>query len=113
MRRILTPLAVLGALALLVTPALAGRSTSSVTLVVVSASATTAGTSSTAVPFGSQVTYNVSTTATSYPWVETLCYQNRTLVYGQTHGFFSGYFTDALYTLGPTPMWSGGAATCT
>jgi hypothetical protein len=113
MRRIITPLAALGALALLVTPALAGRSTSSVSLVVVSPLSATSTTSSNAVPFGSQVTYDVATTATSYPWVETLCYQGRTLVYGQTRGFFDGYFTDPMYTLGPTQVWSGGAATCT
>jgi hypothetical protein len=114
MRRILLVLVASGVMAVLVTPALAGRSSSSVSLHPLSApAATTSASPSDTVAFGSQVTFDVSTTATSYPWVETLCYQGRTLVYGATHGFFSSYFTAPVYTLGPTQLWSGGAATCT
>jgi hypothetical protein len=114
MHRILLVLVASGVMAVLVTPALAGRSSSSVTLHPLSATAATASASaSDAVAFGSQVTFDVSTNATSYPWVEVTCYQGKSLVYGATHGFFSSYFTAPVYTLGPTQLWSGGAASCT
>jgi apolipoprotein N-acyltransferase len=112
MRRTILIAAFLGVLALAATPAFAGRSSSSVTLVPLSG-ATAATTSSSSVAYGSQVTFNVSTTATSFPWVEVLCWQGKTLVYAQTMGFFSSFYTAPVYQLGPTPSWSGGAANCT
>lgn len=63
--------------------------------------------------FGRDVTFNVSTTATSEPWVNLSCYQNGTWVSGQWQGFFPGYPWGQTFTLGPTPSWQGGAADCT
>jgi hypothetical protein len=63
--------------------------------------------------FGDQVTFNVSTTATTQPWVTATCSQNGVVVYQQTQGFFSTYLYGQIFTLGPTSMWSGGAADCT
>jgi hypothetical protein len=83
---------------------------SSVSLVILSSSTTTR----TANPsIGDNVTFVVSTTATSTPWVEAQCFQSRRLVYSQIHGFFPSYFTDPIYHLGPTPSWSSGSTTCT
>ena len=113
MRRSIPIAAVVGALALAVSPAFAGRSSSSVTLVPLSTAALSATASTSGVPFGSQVTFNVSTTATSFPWVEVRCSQGKTLVYAQTMGFFSSFYTAPVYQLGPTASWSSGAAACT
>ena len=63
--------------------------------------------------FGDQVTFTVSTTATAEPWVNVNCYQNGTRVYGQWRGFFDRYQYGQIFTLGPTPSWTGGAAECT
>ena len=68
----------------------AAPSRSSVSLVVLSSSSTTVAAATVQPTFGSQVTYNISTTA-SQPWVETNCFQNGTLVYSDTRGFFAGY----------------------
>jgi apolipoprotein N-acyltransferase len=113
MRRTISIAAVLGALALAVTPAFAGRSSSSVTLVPLAGAAAATTSSSSGLAFGSQVTFNVSTDATSFPWVEVLCRQGKTLVYAQTQGFFSSFYSAPVYQLGPTASWSSGAASCT
>lgn len=64
--------------------------------------------------FGDQITYDVTTTATTEPYVETSCSQNGKLVYKQTQGFFAGFYGGSqMFTLGPTPNWQGGAASCT
>jgi hypothetical protein len=63
--------------------------------------------------FGQQVTFSVSTTATAYPWVEVRCYQNATLVYDNWVGYFSSYEFPQVFTLGPTQLWTSGAANCT
>jgi hypothetical protein len=62
--------------------------------------------------FGKEVTFNVSTTSTTQPWVTVNCYQNGTLVFQQSNGIFPTSL-DKDFTLGPTPLWSGGAANCT
>lgn len=62
---------------------------------------------------GDMVTFNVSTTATTRPWVNVNCYQGGTLVYGEWHGFFPEYLYGQTYTLGPTRMWQSGGADCT
>lgn len=63
--------------------------------------------------FGHEVTYDVSTAATEEPYVETSCFQNGTLVSKQSRGFFDGYYAGTqVFTLGPTNLWQGGAATC-
>jgi hypothetical protein len=74
---------------------------------------TTAGAAATTAPsFGTQVTFDLTTTA-SFPWVDTKCSQNGQLVYEQWAGFFDSYAGSKMFTLGPTQLWSGGAANCT
>ena len=104
---------VLAALALSATPALAGgrqgggggSTSSSLQLVQLSPSAG-------GPYFGDRITFNVSTTATTQPWVTATCSQNGVVVYQQTQGFFPTYLYGQIFTLGPTPMWSAGAADC-
>jgi len=66
-----------------------------------------------AVPhFGGGVTFDISTTATQYPWVTVKCSQNGVLVYQQSLAQFIGTVDSRTFTLGPTPMWQGGEADC-
>jgi hypothetical protein len=97
------------ALLIVALPANAGKSNSSISLVMPNA-ATTAGNSGP--QFGSQVTFAVST-GSSFPWVDTTCSQNGQVVYEQFAGFYAGYTGSDMFTLGPTQLWSGGTATCT
>ncbi len=62
--------------------------------------------------FGQKVTFAVSATTTTQPWVGLKCSQNGTLVYKQANGIFANSL-DQIFTLGPTPAWTGGAADCT
>ena len=63
--------------------------------------------------FGDTVTFNVSTTATSQPYVNLLCYQNGVLVANGWNGFFDQALNPtrnfALYS----GSWQSGAAACT
>ena len=115
MHRSLTIVGVLAAgLVLAATPALAARSSSSITLVQLSESTSLAATSFTSDPqYGEQVTFEVKTDRTEHPWVRTQCWQGGELVYVQWHGFFAGYSYDPIFMLGPTELWIGGAASCT
>ena len=65
------------------------------------------------VNFGDGVTFNESTTATSQPYVNVLCYQNGVLVMNSWAGFFEQALnpsrTFGLYS----PSWQSGAADCT
>ncbi len=60
------------------------------------------------------MTFNVSTTATSYPFVQLSCYQGKTLVYSMSAGFFPSYSWPwtQIFTL-RSNAWTGGAADCT
>jgi hypothetical protein len=62
--------------------------------------------------FGQKVTFNVSTTSTTQPWVTLKCYQNGTLVGQQSNGMFATSLSTT-FTLGPTSLWPSGAANCT
>jgi hypothetical protein len=62
--------------------------------------------------FGQQVTFNVSTTATTQPWVTLRCYIGGTLVDKDSNAMFAGSL-DEIFTLGGTPLWQSGAADCT
>jgi hypothetical protein len=62
--------------------------------------------------FGQKVTFGVATTVTTQPWVVAKCFQNGALVYSQANGIFPTSLGQ-VFTLGPTPAWSGGAADCT
>jgi hypothetical protein len=62
--------------------------------------------------WGQRVTFRVSTTSTSQPWVTLKCYQGGTLVAQSSEGFFSGSLDDGVFGL-YSGMWTGGAADCT
>lgn len=66
-----------------------------------------------ALKYGSNVWFTVQTSETSWPWVDAKCFQSGKLVYEQWHGEYAGYYTDPMFTLGPTELWTGGAASCT
>jgi hypothetical protein len=76
-----------------------------------STNASLAGASTTAPQFGQTVTFDVSTSATSNPFVNLNCYQNGVLVMNSWSAFFSGGTNQnfGLYS----PSWQGGAANCT
>ncbi len=64
--------------------------------------------------WGQQVTFNVSTSATTEPNVSLNCYQNATLVYGAVAGFYPSYPWPGSQTFTlSSPSWTGGAASCT
>lgn len=58
-----------------------------------------------------KVTFAVSTTATTQPWVTVDCYQGGTLVYQASNGIFSTSLNQ-IFTLASN-SWSSGAASCT
>jgi hypothetical protein len=60
---------------------------------------------------GYKVTFNVSTSATIYPWVTLDCYQNGTLVYHGSNGIFATSLNE-VFTLASN-SWKSGAANCT
>jgi hypothetical protein len=62
--------------------------------------------------YGQQVTFEVYTSATAYPWVLLECSQNGSLVYRHANGIFPTSLMQ-VFTLGLTPAWTGGAADCT
>jgi hypothetical protein len=110
MRKLLIVAAILTVVGVIAGPAAAGgKGSSSIQLVRMNAGLAAASASPT---FGEQVTFAVSTTRTSYPWVQNRCWQSGTFVYEEWHGFWAGYYRDAVYTLGPTPSWVGGSADC-
>jgi hypothetical protein len=115
MRRIWIAFAVLALTASLAGPALAagkgggkgGGSTGSSSLSLVLLNSTDG------VPhWDQQVTFDVSTTATTSPFVRLDCYQNGTWVYTASAGFFPAYPWSRNYTLAST-SWMSGAADCT
>ncbi len=61
--------------------------------------------------WGQQVTFNVSTDATAYPYVNLTCYQSGNLVAEGWAGFFAGALGDRTFGL-YSPQWTGGAADC-
>jgi hypothetical protein len=59
------------------------------------------------------VTFNVSTTATTEPYVNLLCYQNGVLVLNGWQGYFDGALNSSRdFGLG-SGAWQSGAADCT
>jgi len=64
--------------------------------------------------YGDTVTFNVSTTATSTPYVDLTCSQNGAMVYSATSGYFPSYpwpWTKDMNLA--SQMWTGGQASCT
>jgi hypothetical protein len=62
--------------------------------------------------YGNTVTFNVSTTATQYPYVNLQCFQNGALVGQGWAGFFAGALGSEAFGL-YSPQWTSGAADCT
>jgi hypothetical protein len=91
--------------------ALAGKPTSSLSLVMVGSDG--ARVAATAEPtWGSRITFDVSTTQTDRPFVNVRCYQAGQFVYDGWHGFFASYRLDPTFTLAST-YWTSGPADCT
>jgi hypothetical protein len=64
------------------------------------------------ISWGDTVTFNVSTTATTTPFVNLLCYQNGVQVASGMKGFWDGSI-DVNWNFGlSSPMWKSGAADC-
>jgi hypothetical protein len=59
-----------------------------------------------------EITFAVSTTATSSPWVRLNCYQGGAWVSTSTAGFFAAYAWAPNFTLASSG-WTSGAADCT
>ena len=59
-----------------------------------------------------QITFDVSTTATTKPWVKLNCYQNGLWVSTSTAGFFPAYAWAPNFTLA-SGGWTSGASDCT
>jgi len=62
--------------------------------------------------WGQQVTFNISTDATAYPYVNLKCYKNGNMVAEGWAGFFDGALGNRTFGL-YSPQWTGGAADCT
>jgi hypothetical protein len=58
------------------------------------------------------VTFNISTTATTQPWVSLKCTQNGVMVAQGLAGYFDGSLSGRDFLLA-SPSWTGGAADCT
>ena len=61
--------------------------------------------------FNDQITFAVSTTATDKPYVNVVCYQGGTYVYGAWVGFYPGAWFGQTFDLS-SDLWQGGAADC-
>jgi len=63
--------------------------------------------------FGHQVTFNIATTATAYPYVHLRCSQGGVVVSENWQGYFPTALGNEWFYLGPSQAWTGGDATCT
>jgi hypothetical protein len=80
---------------------------SSLTLVLVNSSDSLAN-------WGDQISFNVSTTATTEPHVNVTCSQNGAVVYGAATGYYASYPWPWTQTMTlSSQSWTGGAADCT
>ena len=108
-------LVVSAALTLAVTGAAAAagpnKTSSSISSPIVVASSSFTALATSGPRYGDTVTFDVSTTATSHPFVNLTCYQNGRLVAQGSAGFSEGALGKSfgLYS----PQWTGGAADCT
>jgi|SRR5690242_19832979 len=62
--------------------------------------------------YGDTVMFNVSTTATTEPYVDLQCFQNGVMVAEGWRGYFAGSLDTPNIVLN-SPMWASGAADCT
>ena len=86
-------------------------STSTISMVVMGTSGV-AGAAPIQATYGGTVSFDVSTTATAYPFVNLKCFQNGVLVAQGWAGFFDGALGDRMFGL-YSPQWTSGAADCT
>lgn len=63
--------------------------------------------------WGGEVTFNISTTATTQPYVNLLCYQNGVLVLNAWNGYFAEALNSSRNFGLDSGAWKGGAADCT
>jgi len=64
--------------------------------------------------WGDTVTFDISTTSTTPPYVDLVCTQNGATVLGATSGFFDGYLWPWTKDMNlASQSWTGGAADCT
>ena len=63
--------------------------------------------------WGDVVTFNVSTTATTQPYVNLQCFENGVLVANGWNGFFNGALNTSQNFGLNSGAWTGGAADCT
>jgi hypothetical protein len=64
--------------------------------------------------YGQSITFNVSTTVTTTPYVKLDCYQNQVWVNDQWAGFFPDFPWTYMQTFPLTnSLWTGGEADCT
>ncbi len=99
---------VVGAVAALVIAgtAFASKPTSSLNLVILPSG--DVQNAATAEPsFGSQITFDVSTTEADTPFVNVRCYQDGAWVYDGWEGFFESYVPDPIFTLA-SGYWTSG-----
>jgi len=90
----------------------AGKGTTPTSTISLASPATAAATTASWPKYGDTVRFNVSTTATSSPFVNLNCYQGGTLVAVGWAGYFDGALGTGDFGL-YSPMWTAGAATCT
>lgn len=65
------------------------------------------------VHWGGEITFNVSTTATTEPHVSVSCSQGGPVVYSAATGYYAGYpWPWTQYMTLSSTAWSGGAASC-
>ena len=62
--------------------------------------------------YNQTITFNISTNATTQPWVHLQCSQAGTLVAEGWDGYFDGSLSGRNFNLN-SPSWTGGAADCT
>ena len=63
------------------------------------------------VNYGDFIRFEISTSATTEPWVKLRCYQSGTLVVTGSEGYFERALDDGVFGL-YSGMWTGGAADC-
>jgi len=90
--------------------ALAGKPSSSLSLVVVPSGEAAAATAEPS--YGDHITFDVATTETDRPFVNLRCYQGDNFVADGWEGFFASYVPEPVFTLS-SDYWTGGAADCT
>lgn len=111
MRKLLVWAAILTVVAVIAGPATAGgKGGSSIQLVRMTTDGARLASSNPT--FGEQVTFEVSTARTEWPWVQNRCWQDGRLVYEEWRGFYPSYAGGQIFVLGPTQNWSGGLADC-